>query len=522
MGHGKETPRQKMIGMMYLVLTSLLALNVSAEILNAFILVDRSLATTAENFKKKNDAVYTAFQEKLLGNEAKVKPWKDKADEVKLRSQALIDTIQNYKELMVVKADGPETPYLETGDPREIKKKDENNIPSEVMILYEKGKDLKKMIENYRGHLMGLIEDTARYAGVATSIRNTLNTDDMEGQEGEIKSWEIANFHQLPLAGATTMLSKLQTDIRNAEADILGYLFGQIEAGSFKFNQIEAIVNAPTNYVLRGQTYKAEVFIAASDTTTEPKILVGGQQLTVKNGKGVYTGGTGTVGFKKWGGEIQLEHPETGEILKFPFSAEYQVGEPGLAISPTKMNVFYIGVDNPVDITVSGVPSTNVIANIGGGVLRKVGGNKYIVRVKRPGKATIRVSAKMDGGETRGMGSMEFRVKRLPSPVGKVKIGQKLSKGGLVKRNLLPLARVVADMGNFNFDLPVKVVGFTVSANIKGYNMEERSRSGRLTAKQIQLLKQLNAGQKVNFENIRAKLPDGTTRDLGSIVFKLN
>lgn len=521
MGHGKETPRQKMIGMMYLVLTALLALNVSAEVLHAFVLVDKSLTKTGENFQKKNDQVYTDFQAAYEENKAKVAPYKDKADQVKIRTQELFEYIQGIKQEMVIAADGAETPYKESGNPEDIKKKDENNVPSEVMVLKGRGEELKKKIEEYRGYLLGMIDNKERYASVVEGLEGLLSTADVKGQEGTTKGWVEANFHQLPLAGATTMLSKLQTDVRNAEADILGYLFGQIDAGTFKFNKLEAIVNANSNYVLRGQEYKAEVFIAASDTTVEPQILVGGNPLPIKEGKGIYTGGTGSVGFKKWGGVIKIESPATGELLEYPFSAEYQVGETGVTVSPTKMNVFYIGVDNPVEISASGIPAESIRASISGGSIRKSGGG-YIVKVKRPGEVTITVSAEVDG-QTRTMGSRKFRVKRVPSPVAKYRSGNEWITGGRIKKNYLRAnLGVRAIMENFDFDLTFSVVSFTVSTTIGQFEEEAKGgRGGKFNANQMALINKVRPGRKLYIENIKARGPDGSIRDLGSLAFRV-
>jgi len=528
MGHGKETPRQKMIGMMYLVLTALLALNVSAEVLNAFILVDKSLNKTGENFKAKIDEIYTQFNVAAQENPTKVKPFKDKADEVAKLSQEMINYMNTeLKMAMVLKADGPEVAkkYEESSyDASLIQKKDENNIPSEIFFVNEKGKELKGKINDYRDKLIEMVRAVNKKKEdppLIAALNQTFNTEDGPNQEGETQTWETLNFYQLPLAGSVTMISKLQTDIRNAEADVANYLLGQIEAGTFKFNKVEAIVNSPSNYVLKNQPYKAEVFIAASDSTQDPEIYIGANKLTVKGGKGIYTGNTSSVGIKSWGGVIKLKNPTTGDIQEYPFRSEYQVGEPSMAVSPTKMNVFYIGVPNPVDITVSGVPQDKIGVSISNGKISRKG-DGYIVQVKGGKDANITVTAKMDDGSSRNMGTKNFRVKKVPDPKAKIKLGTELSVGGVMKKNKLANARVVADLENFDFDLQFRISEFTLSATLKGYVEEAKSRSGKLTSEQLAILKRIPPGQKVYFENIEAKGPDGSVRKLGSISFKLN
>jgi len=522
MGHGKETPRQKMIGMMYLVLTALLALNVSAEILNAFVLVDSSLGKTAENFQKKNEGVYAEFDNAYAENPGKAGEWKEKADLIRVKTQELFDTIQGYKKEMVKKADGIESQYLINGNPKEIQKKDENNIPSEIMILNQKGIELKGFINEYRDFLISLVDDTAKYSNLINSMLDVLSTADMENTEGLMQSWEVGTFQSLPLAGATTMLSKIQTDIRNAEADMLAYLFTRIDAGSFKFNKIEAIVKASSNYIILGNTYEAEVFLAASDTTVTPEIKLSGGSLlkTDKTGKGIYTQQATEIGFKKWGGVINMQNPATGEIQPYPFEAEYQIAQPSLVVSPTKMNVFYIGVDNPVNISVSGVPEDKITASIvGAGSIQPDAKEGHIVRVKTAGKVSVKVIADFGDGAIKDMGSKEFRVKEVPDPVAKVAD----LTGGVIKLGLLKSQTgVAADLENFDFDLKFVVQSFTLSATINGYTVDEESKSYRLTSAQKELLSKLKAGGKVYFENIKAMGPDKKLRALPSISFKLN
>ncbi len=514
MGHGKESPRQKMIGMMYLVLTALLALNVSAEVLNAFILIDNSLTKSAENFQSKNEEIYSEFVKALSESGDKVKPFKDLSDDVKIKSQELFDEIQNLKLLLVQTADGPE------GDVKNIGKKDDNNIPGQLMITEGRGEELKEKIIVHRGYLLAMIKDTARYSPIVKGINSSLNTEDILGNTGEMVPWASANFDHLPLAGVIALMSKMQSDVRNAEAEILSYLFGQIDAGSFKFNKLEAIVNASTNYVLKGNKYEAQVFIAASDSTIEPEIvLAGGSKLPITDGKGTYTGATGTVGIKTWSGVIKMKSPATGEILEFPFKSEYQVAEAGLVVSPTKMNVFYVGVENPVDISVAGVPADKITAGISSGTIKRKG-KGYVVIVKKRG--TVKVSATADfGGTKKNMGSKVFRVKTVPDPVAKVG-NDKNAKGGIIAKNiLLAQSGVKADLENFDFQLKYRITGFTVGATIKGYEEEEASSNSLFTSRQKALIKKVSPGKKVYIENIKAKGPDGTTRKLGTIAFKL-
>jgi len=515
MSEKKLSPRQKMIGMMYLVLTALLALNVSASILNAFVLIDESLNKTGQNLKKKSDAVMNEFTKAEKLNPAKVKEWKDKADKSLKMADELYTYVADIKTSIVKIADGSDVAFKKEHAARTVQKKDENNVPGQVMILQGKGLELKGKIEKFRADLIALVKDKTLNKGVVENINATLATGEVVGEEGGLQKWEIGNFDQLPLIAVIAMLSKIQNDIRNAEADILSYLLTAIGAEDLKFNKIEAIVKTPSSYVNEGQKFEAEIFIAASDSTQDPEILVGGAKLPVKNGKGIYNGSTTGVGEKTFGGIIKIQ--TNSGPKEFDFKSTYQVGRPALVVSPTKMNVFYIGVENPVEISVSGVPESNLRVSISDGSISKAA-QGYIVKVKKPGKVNISVSAEIDGA-TKSMGSKEFRVKTVPDPIAKV-AGKK--EGFIAKNVLLTAPGPVAEMENFDFELRFTISSFVVSATLKGgYDEEAKATGTRFNAKQLDLIRQVPAGRKVYIEQIKATGPDGSTRSLPPCNFKL-
>jgi len=518
MAHGKETPRQKMIGMMYLVLTALLALNVAVEVLNAFSLIDSSLRKTTQNTYSKSGEIYTKFELAMQENPIKTKKWKDKADKIKVEAQNLFTYIDSLKYKIVRTIEGPE------GDPNNLVKKDDINVPGQIMILEKengkpRGEVLKDKINNFKDFLIDQIDDKKADSSIIGGLKNTLNTDDITSVDGAKKAWLVANFESMPSAGVMALLSKMQADVRNAESTMLSYLFQNIGGTDIKFNKIEAIVTAPSNYVLMGQPFTAEVFIAASDSTTTPVIKMdGGAELKVENGKGIFTGNTSSPGPKSFGGVIELKQPKTGKILTYPFKSEYTVGQASLVVSPTKMNVFYIGVDNPVDVSVPGVPPGKVSPFITGGGSIVRSGNGYVVRVKSVGKVNVGATADLDG-QKKNMGSKEFRVKKVPDPVAKVG-GE---RGGTVSKNWLSAQTgVAAVMENFDFDLRFNVVGFNVSAVLKGgYSEDARSTGAAFTGAQQNLIRSVQSGRKVYIEDIKAKGPDGSIRDLGTLTFKV-
>ncbi|MGZ2370948.1 type IX secretion system motor protein PorM/GldM [Ancylomarina sp. YFZ004] len=510
----KETPRQKMIGMMYLFLTAMLAINVSNEVLDAFTIIDNGLAQTVRTFEEKNQIIYNDFEQALSANTNKVQKSYDKAIGIRSMSDELCDELQNYKVKLVKIADGPE------GRIDSIQKKDNIDVAAQVMIVGGEGKELKKRISDYREHILGFIP--VKDSTFSHAIAETLNTDDPPKKKADDPdySWESLQFAHIPLVGAVTLLSKLQTDIRSVESDAVKYLFNQIEAESFPFNKLKAEVISKSNFVFKGDTYEAQVFLAAIDTTQNPRITLnsGGEikKFDANSGRGIYTRKETELGQKSWGGVVYYTTP-SGETKDFPFEAEYIVSEPQVVVSPTKMNVFYAGVDNPVRVSAPGFTMDNIRATVDNGKLIKKG-KGYIALPKVVGKlANVLVEGRMDG-KWRTLKSVEFRVKPIPDPVAMV-AGK---NGGLINKNLLAMQTGVdAVMDNFDFDLKFKIKSFTVSTQVKGFTRDEKSKSDYFTPAQTKLLKGLRKNRKVYIEDIKAVGPDGSIRNLPAISFRI-
>ncbi len=523
MGEKKLSPRQKMINLMYLVLTAMLALNVSAEILKAFELMEASIRKSTDRIQNKIDEEYSTFEEKLqTEGEAKVKEWYDKAMQVKAATEELYTMIDSLKYQIMDLAGGQEGKTYE--EKFKLFRKDDREAGEHLMFNLGKAYELEKEIDKYRNTLLKIIGDTS--SGLAHNIEASLATDSLYNENEKVwVPWAKANFGEMPAVAEVAMLSKLQNDIKNAQADVLAYLLNKIGEGEFHFNKIYAVVKAPKSYVLVNEPFEAMVFLAAADTTQELIVKLDKKEyqkyLEVKGGIGYFKPPTGSVGTFEWGGVIKVKNPAGGDTLEFPFKSEYQVVQPSVAISPTKMNVFYIGVDNPVAITAAGVPDNSLRVSMTNGTIRKVGTGKYIVRPKnvdKTGKKTKIVVSASVGNSSRSLGSMNFRVLRIPDPYPVV--GGK--KGGVVSKGWLTAQTFVkAQLDNFVFDLKFPVVSFTVSATIKGFVEEAKSKGATITAEQKRIIKSLKPGTKVYFENVKAKAPDGTIREIGSIAFKL-
>ena len=243
-----------------------------------------------------------------------------------------------------------------------------------------------------------------------------------------------------------TFLTSMQSDIRTAEANVIGFLHENIDASDIKVTGVRAVVMPKSKFVTQGDEYEAEIFLAAFDDTKDPEFLINCEVLDAEN----VSGGVATIKFPanrtgtvEWNGKIILE--ANGENKEYDITESYNVAPPSVVISPTKMNVLYRGVDNPLEVSVPGVDPANLIVS-GAGV--KKSGNGYIADVtrQRGGELKISVSVK-DGDKTKNMGSKVFRVKQLPGASGEV-FGK---TEGLMSAGLLKKAKVDAKFQNFDF-----------------------------------------------------------------------
>lgn len=506
-----ETPRQKMIGMMYLVLTAMLALNVSADVLDAFTKVQHGLTSTIANFSKKNAEMYNEIEMAYNLNQTKVAGVREKALQIKEQTNDLIKYIEDLKLRMVVIADGEEE-----ADVLNIKAKDNLDIGGQVMITQGKGKELKNKIIAFRE---GLLNNVAPKDSVLRhTIANNLETEDPKPVGGEFKSWESSKFESIPLVGVITILTMLQTDLLNAESDVVRYLFSSMDAESFKFNKLEALVIPDSKYVLKGETFKARIMLAAIDSTQKPEIIANGRTVSYQGDYGLFTEAATSVGMRKVRGVINYITP-SGAVLPRQYELEYEVAEPAVVISPTKMNVFYVGVDNPVSLAAPGISPESIEAQITNGTISKVDAGNYVVRPKIANKeCAITVLANVQG-QKRELQTQKFRVKDVPDPVAKV---NGIREGNIKKNMLIAAGRIDVEMDNFDFDMKFTVENFSVYTTIDGYAQEEtRSNKANFSDGQIKLISKLKRGQTLMIEKIVVKGPDGSTRTLPSIPFKI-
>lgn len=521
MSGGKETPRQKMIGMMYLVLTALLALNVSKEILNAFVIIEEGLNVTNKNFDSKNELLYSKFSKALADNKTKTKPWYDKAQEAKKKSAELCAFIDEIKSEMYQKIQKVEKSVADTFQLKNLDSKDENNIPTELMIgagadaehATGKAKDLKEKIEEYKKQMTALVPKSEQ-----AGLKLGLSTEEMYSIGDEkMVPWEANLFEHQPVAAVLSMFAKIKNDVKNAESDVVSVLLKSVDAGDFKFDAVDAKVVAPTSYVTAGEEYTADIFVSAHSSTQNPEVIVGGsQKVQVTDGVGKYVVRTSSEGIQQYSGVINVKAGD-GTIKSYPFKGEYTVARPAVAIAPTKMNVFYMAVENPVDISVAGAAPTAVTATLGGsGKITNKGQGHYIVMVNGGNECTINVSVKRPDGTNKAMPPTKFRVKKVPSP--QASYAGVVGDGKVSKGELLAAGGVIPKLEDFVFDLKFPVISWNMSVFINGGYADYTAQGPGATGAMKDVLSKVKSGQKVLIEEVKVQCPDGVRKITGCVL----
>jgi gliding motility-associated protein GldM len=512
----------------------MLALNVSKEAVEAFKKVDNGLTQTIANYTLKNDVIYKEFDRAASENPAKAGKYKTLAYQVKEFADGAYNFIQGLKIERVKKAEkDPETPAI-NGNQIVIDKLekhiDDTNVPSEILIgANENGKanDLKALLAEYRQFLITTLDGKNPTAEAA--LKSSLNTDDQINKDGVKERWENYNFQTLPLVAVICILSEYQVSVRNGETEVLNYLYSQIDASSYKFTKLVPIVYpVSSNYVTLGSDYEAQVFISATDTTQSPNITVSGSQLPLDEaGRGIYKIRATSTGARKWGGIIALKAPN-GTTINYPFDASYVVGEPNVIVSPTAMNVMYMGIPNPIDVSVPGISPDKIKIKVNNGSFstEKVKNSRgqffkgaWSVKPNAVGQdVQIVVTADINGKPVQ-YPPYPFRVKSIPDPVAQ--FGKK-STGSISRADALAQQGVFAIMPDFDFELNYTVTGFTVFYTDKGMDIEASSSTSLFTPQQRRALEGLTRGKNLMIKDIKAVGPDNKTRDLNAIVLKIN
>lgn len=537
-----KEPRQLMINLMYIVLTALLALNVSAEVMNAFFDLNKSLKKSISLTQKDSSETWKSIQKSLESKSELKAPISKAVEEVNISVDKMVQEIQQLQEELI-DLSGNQNGIQDEGDflnekPIGFKNKD---ISTRLLVNEGRADEIKENILSLRDSLIQIYSETLsdknikesrslNEGKISTLIANLTNSlplyieseeeIKLKSKDGKSMSWAAYKFNQMPLVAVLPILSKLQNDAEMSRA-ILMSKFAEMTGGlNLKLNNFFPVIIPEKSYVIEGEPFKAKVGIGAysNELGKSSSVYVNGVKVNIgTDGWGDYVNTINTSGPQKLKMKANVYNPHTKKYYEGDEEFTYEVGKRSASISPTKMNLFYIGVDNPLNISVAGAPSASVRVDCKGCNIAK-DGNHYIATAMKPGIAKVSVSAK-DFPKT----SFDFRVKRIPDPLPK--LGDGLSKyGGMIGNAEFRLyKRLDAHLKDFEFDATCNVVGFELSREPKNDDVVTLKNNGaNYNEKILRMTSRAKPGDNYYFDKIKAKCPgDQRPRKLPSLMFRI-
>ena len=507
----RVSPRQKMINLMYLVLMAMLALNVSSDVLNGFSLVSDSLSKTTQNASHVNNDIYETFDEQMKNNPAKVKQWYDKAQYVRGISDSLYNLAEELKEAIVRESDGEE------GDVNNIKNREDLEASTQIMLApgTGRGKELRQAINNYREKIIKMVTDKEKREIISSNFSTEVPTKArLMG-----KNWQEYMFESMPTAAAVTLLTKLQSDVRYAEGEILHNLISNVDVKDIRVNQLNAYVIPNSQTVVQGGKFSAQIIMAAVDTTRRPTIYIGGQP--IKSDKGLYEMVCSKTGDFTLNGFIEMLNGD-GEKVKRDFSQKYTVVAPSATVSADIMNVLYAGYDNPMSVSVPGIPSNKLHVTMTGGTLTQKGDGHYVAHPSNPGGEAVFTVSAQNEGRTQEMGKFTFRVRKLPDPTAFIAYategGEEHFTGGAISKQILMNTEGIGaaiDDGLVNIAFRVnsfEMLLFDAMGNAVPY----KSNGSKFSDQQKAQMRGLARNKMLFIRDIHATGPDGIERVLNN------
>ena len=500
-----KEPRQLMINLMYLVLTAMLALNVSAEIFHAFKVLDEGNLASSNTVSASNDRLVRAIEQQIDAY-PKYEPYRERVQRTQALRRELVEQVGQLRAELIEAAGGMQ----ENGLPVRYKDKD---ISTKLLVDEGRGAELEQRVLATREHLLAQIDDPTERERLEAAI--PLNIPALPAG-ADADDWATFTFRQIPVGAILPILSKFENDVRIAETTLLNHFFNELNVSEIKADKFAAMVSADQSYVIRGDRYRSEIFLSSySSSADNITITVDGRALPVRDGRAVFERPAGDTGKKSHTAVITVTNPIDGSTERFERTFNYEVGERSVAVSADKMNVLYAGVDNPISISAAGIPSAEVRVGAEGTPLNKTGAGKYIARPTQPGTATITVS----GGGLEPT-SFPYRIKRIPDPV--VKLGGKHLGGTMriaefrAQRGLIPV------LENFDFDARCEVQGFQVTRVRKGDATNASNRGASYNDAARRLIGNSERNDIFLFDKVKARCPgDAAGRELPGLVFTL-
>ncbi|MFT7033565.1 MAG: gliding motility-associated protein GldM [Cyclobacteriaceae bacterium] len=443
MSGGKQSARDKMIGMMYLVLTALLALQVSNSVLEKFLLINDAFEETNNENKAENANKVESIQKAVTdnGNRPKDQAVLDKAKTVRESTKTILKIIEEYKTLLVLESGGRDEKGVILG------KKDIDTAPR-IFVKQEEGKVLKGKLNGYSANLRTITGDNS-IKDIARDAKDiAVFADDPNQNE---KGFADLNFgHNTPMVGALASLSQFQNDVITEETKALETLAAEVGAQDLKFDLIVPMVKPVSNIVASGTKYEAEMFIAASASGMKPTMTYNGNDIEVIGGKGQISFTASASSYDKEGLSRQtfigaINVPIAGGAdTTFRDTITYFVSKPVIQVRSATVDRLYLGCGNELNVQVPALGTAyNPSFTVKGGSSVQGATRGFVTVVPASAKVTLGVSS--NGNK---IGDVDYGVSRIPAPEVTVLSGRKpvdLRKGVAV-RSLRGLAvRAIPD-----------------------------------------------------------------------------
>jgi gliding motility-associated protein GldM len=434
--------------------------------------------------------------------------WYPKAQKAQDYSKDLFTYIQGLKDAILKEAGG------DPNDPTKKFKEDNLDVATRIMVEKGKGQELLKRLNDYRKNI--LLVDPKIDSMFSKSL--PIDVSIPPSRNKAAKTWEGAYFHMVPTVAALTILSKFQNDVRTSENRVVTFCHEQVGKVEIIFDAFEAIVGQNTNYLMPGQDLEITAGLGAFSKSKLPDVYIGGSKVTLnEKGMAVQKIPGGTLGEHSVPVRVTF-NDQDGKLQERTFDVKYKVGASNASIALDKMNVLYIGVDNPITISASGGGDDKVQVSISNGSLTKVGSGKYIARVNKVDDNTI-ITVSVDG---KVAGASPFRVRTIPDAmayVGGQPSGAQVNAGAFRAQ-----PGVAAGIKNFPFQLDYDVVSFTFTCDDDNGDIISIPVQGALFQGAVKraIDQNVKAGRMVTIENIRVKGPDGRVTSPSAIFYYIN
>lgn len=516
-----KEPRQLMINVMYLVLTALLALNVSAEIFNAFDMVNEGLKTANKTLDGSNEKLPKVIKDGAKKKD-ELQKYADRVDVVRDLSKdgssyiaGIVDKLIDEGGNINGKVDDDDYVVLNNGE-KELRGKRNYDATTRLMVINGKGEELRVKMEDIKKKMLDLIDAEDRKT---FSLPIEIDNEKWKNSLNKKEDWADFTFGHMPIGATLPIFTKFQNDLKSSEAAVLNYLASKVGTTTEVVFDEYRVVSAPKKtYLTRGETFETEVFLsaAAGNTNTGISMSVNGAAVNVNSdGIATYSASASGLGKKTYTASATVTNPVTLEKKTYTSEFEYEVGEKSVAISATKMNVFYMGVDNPIEVSAAGVNSNQIKVSIDNGSISRNSDGSYTVKVSGGAEANVSVSAP-------GMSSSKkFRVKRIPNPIPRFTPTQ--GGGTMGDGQIKAYQGLIAVLEQFDFDAKCEITDFLLIRQPRREDPEfSPNQGGRYNGKSSGIIAKATTGDTYLFRDIKGRCPgDGASRPLGDVIVNI-